>query len=260
MSEDLVRYKTTKSQPFVWSIVEGDRGRMDEKRVRYTKSHYKSDVEMVREFWPISGTEFVSVDDVTPKIRKKFQRVIKTHWSYWSSLQNDWHKHIRAVYSDSSAAPTAANFDTLRQLTDRAIDSILRAIPKVDGKMVVDAPENIREGQCAQKSKMYTRFLKSAFLYGVSIRSSYLKDATSTITFATKILSTFPPLSDRSPIPSAVEIRGLLAMVQVKTHFLTSLPVLCEARCCAAAMRLLEHDYYRGSLDENTIESCRFSL
>jgi hypothetical protein len=220
---------------------------------------------MVRKWWPVAGTDFVCVEDVSRSVQKKFHKAIKANWSYWLGMQHHWCLKTDQ-YADGGRNSWSRFHAGHTHEATRLFDSILKAIPRAENKLVAHRHEDMRgwNGGIAHDTtnkQLYTSFLHSA-IFRSTIFREYSDDFTSNIQFAITALNTFPPLSEDDQIPYVLEVHVLHRMVHTQTAIdLTaedeSAPTLQVARCCAAAMRLLVHKNQQKKFERHEIMSCK---
>ncbi|KAG7360168.1 MYND finger domain containing protein [Nitzschia inconspicua] len=189
--------------------------------VRYNEYHRQKDVALVRKLWPVAEEELpIFFADTSPKIQKKYRRVMKTHMPYWVSVF-EW---------------DAPCFESAQKI----VKSIEDNIPKVNGRPVFGNFKEVWEMAFHHEMDvdwtlpyvMCQRYLLATCDHAASIDINM------------KMLKICNRQRRKEwSVPQSDEVQTVLELVRSKINLkIYEESVLQEARCAAAAIRLLLRD------------------
>ncbi|KAL3911249.1 MAG: hypothetical protein SGILL_007356 [Bacillariaceae sp.] len=247
-----------------------------EERFRYKSLHRAADIEILHDLWSkvVSPSyNAIPLAEAPRNVQKKYNRVVKSHTSYWMDLSNQQvalfqeldEAHSRMVRVGmvvdlASPLPTQEINDKIIEIAEKAKDSMLKLIPKVNGRIVVDITEANRGTKglwSAQDRKGCTILLFWIIYRGMTIKRQLRRD-NACLRDIDFLSSLFPPLSQNYPLPHPYEVVAL--RFKVSTHLADYAGkylrdpghVFDVARCCGAAGRLIM--YHKDNYEPNELK------
>ena len=223
-----------------------------EDRCRYRTKHREVDLKLVRKNWPVkfssscgntgATASHTHVSKASSKLQKKYKRAVQVHQGAWIAMMVDLNQKFNLSSTDEQLQGEALT------LCERFIKNLRQAIPKMNGKILVDFPTDMRRSKRKWGDLIQQSISLSVYWTVLTYREHLqlrLKDYRGAIETAIQTLSILPPISDEDPSPHPMEIQFVAWIAFAHAGLGNFESAATMYRCYAAAKRYLT--FYRDN-------------